>query len=131
MSDSEMISEAMALAADRAGDITEAVFTRYFARCSGSRALMDHTDEYMRGRMMAQVLLLLMEPGEAELASYLEFETDAHKAYGVEQYMYENLLAAVHEEVAEILNGSLTPAMDSAFRSRIAYLLSQIQAAAS
>ena len=130
MNDSEIITGAMALVADRAGDITEAVFTRYFDRCSGSRALMDHTDEHMRGRMMAQVLLLLMESGEAELASYLAFETDAHKAYGVKQHMYENLLAAVREEVQQVLNGSFTPEMDAAFSARIDHLLSQIEAAA-
>jgi len=84
----------------------------------------------MRGRMMAQVLMLLMEPGEAELESYLEFETDAHAAYGVELYMYENLLAAVHETVAEALNGSFTPAMASAFSARIDHLLRAIAAAA-
>ncbi|MGE0625852.1 MAG: globin [Pseudomonadales bacterium] len=130
MSDSDTITQAMELVAERAGDITEAVFARYFDRCAGSRALMDHMDEYMRGRMMTQVLLLLMEPGEQELASYLHFETDAHKSYGVEQYMYENLLAAVHEEVAQALNGAFTPAMDAAFRSRIDHLLKEIAAAA-
>jgi len=130
MNDSETITAAMELAAERAGDITEAVFARYFDRCSGSRALMDHTDEYMRGRMMTQVLLLMMEPGEAELESYLAFETDAHAAYGVQQYMYENLLAAVHETVADALNGSFTPAMDSAFSARIDHLLKAIAAAA-
>lgn len=130
MNGSEAITAAMELVAERAGDITDAVFRRYFDRCSGSRALMDHTDEYMRGRMMTQVLLLLMESGEAELKSYLAFETDAHKAYGVEQHMYENLLAAVHEEVAATLNGSFTPAMDAAFRARIDHLLTEIEAAA-
>ena len=129
MNDSDAIVSAMELVAEQAGDITEAVFKRYFDRCSGSRALMDHTDEYMRGRMMTQVLLLLMESGEAELASYLEFETDAHKAYGVQQHMYENLLASVHEEVQQILNGSFTAEMDTAFRARIDHLLSAIETA--
>ena len=130
MNDSETITSAMELVAERAGDITEAVFRRYFDRCSGSKALMDHTDEYMRGRMMTQVLLLLMESGEAELASYLAFETDAHKAYGVQQHMYENLLASVREEVQQILDGSFTPEMDAAFSARIDHLLSEIEAAA-
>lgn len=129
MSDSEVITAALEQVADRAGDVTEAIFTRYFDRCSGSRALMDHTDEYMRGRMMTQVLLLFMEPGDSELKSYLDFETESHKAYGVLPHMYENLLAAVREEVADVLNGSFTPDIDAAFSSRIDHLLSEIRKA--
>lgn len=122
----ETITNIMELVAEHAGDITERVFNRYFELCSDSRALMDHTDEYMRGRMMTQVLLLLMEPGEEELSSYLEFETSAHEAYGVKQHMYENLLQAVREVVAETLGDAFDGEMDAALKARSAYLLEAI-----
>lgn len=127
--ESETITEALEMVAERAGDITGAVFDRYFERCSDSKALMEHTDEYMRGRMMEQVLLLLMEPGESELESYLEFETTNHRAYGVEQYMYERLMSAVTDVVAKALGDDYSPDMQSAFAARTGFLLKEIAAA--
>ena len=58
------ILAAMEQVAEKAGDIAPAIFARYFERCGDSRALMEHMDEHMLGRMMDQVLLLIMEPGE-------------------------------------------------------------------
>lgn len=125
----ETIIAAMEQVAERAGDITPRVFERYFARCGESQALMDHMDEHMLGRMMDQVLLLLMESGEEELESYLQFETSAHRAYGVQQHMYQSLLVAVREVIVDSLGESFTPEMDAAFRSRMDFLLREIEAA--
>lgn len=115
--------------ADRGGDITARVIDRYFQRCADSQALMDHMDEHMLGRMMDQVLLLLMESGEAELDSYLKFETANHRAYGVEQHMYQSLLAAVHDVIVDILGDDLSDEMDAALIARSEFLLGEIGAA--
>ena len=126
---SEVIISIMEQVAERAGDITPRVFERYFERCADSRSLMDHMDAHMLGRMMDQVLLLLMESGEEELASYMEFETATHRSYGVEQHMYESLLAAVRDVLAASLGTDFTAEMDRALTSRIDFLLSEIGAA--
>jgi len=122
------IIAAMELAAEAAGDITPAVFDRYFARCGDSKALMEHMDEHMLGRMMEQVILLLMESGEEELASYIEFETASHRAYGVKPHMYESLMLAVQDVISQAVGDAYTEEMAEALQSRIDYLLGEITA---
>jgi len=124
------ILAAMERVAEKSGDITPAIFERYFERCRESKALMDHMDEHMLGRMMDQVLLLIMEPGEEELASYISFETASHRSYGVQAHMYESLMRSVQDVLAEALGEELTPRMSGALKSRIDYLLTEISAAA-
>ena len=124
------ILSAMETLAEKAGDVTPAIFRRYFERCQESRALMDHMDEHMLGRMMDQVLLLIMESGEEELASYLNFETANHRSYGVEAHMYGSLLHSVQDVIAETLGDDLTPSMARALKARIDYLLGALTAAA-
>ncbi len=122
------IIAAMELAAEAAGDITPAVFDRYFARCGDSKALMEHMDEHMLGRMMEQVILLLMESGEDELESYIEFETASHRAYGVKPHMYESLMLAVQDVISQAAGDAYTGEMAEALQSRIDYLLGAITA---
>mgnify|MGYP001811687065 CR=1 FL=1 len=124
------ILAAMERLAEKAGDVSPAIFTRYFERCGESKALMDHMDEHMLGRMMDQVLLLIMEPGEDELTSYIEFETASHRSYGVEPHMYESLMKSVQDVLASELAEDFTQEMKDALQKRIDYLLKAITAAA-
>ena len=124
------ILTAMERLAEKAGDVTPAIFSRYFERCGESKALMDHMDEHMLGRMMEQVLLLIMEPGEDELTSYIEFETASHRSYGVEPHMYESLMRSVQDVFASELADDFTQEMSDALKGRIDYLLQAITTAA-
>lgn len=124
------ILAAMELVAEKAGDISPAIFARYFERCGESKALMEHMDEYMLGRMMDQVLLLLMESGEEELASYITFETASHRSYGVQPHMYESLMCSVQDVIGSELGDAFTEDMRNAFQGRIDYLLRAISSAA-
>ena len=123
------IIETMEQVAERGGDITSNVIDRYFERCADSKALMDHMDKYMLGRMVDQVLLLLMEADESELESYLRFETASHRSYGVEQHMYQSLMAAVRDVIIKILGDDFTTEMDTALNARTEFLLGEINAA--
>ena len=127
--DNETITAALELVAERGGDITPRVFDAYFERCADSRELMSHMDEYMLGRMMDQVLLLVMEPGEEELESYLKFETANHRGYGVLQHMYENLFASLLNVVRDTLGVDYDTKVANAFDRRCGYLLERIEAA--
>ena len=129
-SSSDRIIAAMEQVAESLGDITDQVFERYFAQSSTSYALMDHMDQHMLGRMLDQVLLLLMESGEEELEGYLRFETKAHAAYGVEQPMYEALMNSVRGVIREGLGDGYDSATAAAFDERIQFLLNRIAAAA-
>ena len=123
----EIIITAFEQVAETAGDITESVFRCYFEQSSDSAALMDHMDKHMLGRMMDQVLLLLMESGDTELASYLEFETKVHKSYGVEMSMYQDLMWSVCQVVGEVLDTDFHPDVADAFEERIGFLLREIE----
>jgi hypothetical protein len=126
---SEAIVESLELVAERRGDITADVMQIYHQRCTASAALMEHMDEYMVGRMMDQVLLLLMEDGRQELENYLKFETANHESYGVELHMYDSLLSSVRDCVADVLGDDFDPGMQAAWQARIKTLLEAIEAA--
>lgn len=129
MQTAAIIIDSMERVAERSGDITRAVFENYLARCEGSRSLMSHMDQHMQGRMLEQVLLLLMEDGEEELQRYLAFETANHASYGVEYYMYENLFAAVQEVVYASLAEDLSAREKAAWQARIESLLKAVESA--
>jgi hypothetical protein len=130
ISSSDQIVAALEQVAESLGDITDQVFEHYFSESSTSHALMDHMDQHMLGRMLDQVLLLLMEPGEVELEGYLRFETRAHAAYGVELPMYEALMNSVRSVIREGLGDGYDSDIAAAFDGRIQFLLNRIAVAA-
>lgn len=123
---SEIITGIMEIVAERAGDITPRVFERYFELSTPAKSLMDHMDEHMLGRMMDQVLLLLMETDDEELAGYLNFETHTHISYGVDSDMYHYLMAAVRDVIEHSLGDDFTADMADAFATRTEFLLQAI-----
>jgi len=127
--DSSRIIESLEIVSESAGDITSEVFRTYHEDCPASAKLMDHMDNYMLGRMMDQVLLLMMEEGEQELSAYLEFETKSHQSYGVEPYMYDNLLNALLKTVRRAAGSQWQPVYQTAWENRISTLLQRISEA--
>jgi hemoglobin-like flavoprotein len=125
-----LILDSFERAADSAADITMAVYERYFARCPESRALMRHVDRHMQGRMMTEVLELLMMEDPHAVRDYLAFETRSHASYGVERYMYANLLQSVRDAVQAALGAQWNVAYASAWSDRLSKLLAEIEAVA-
>ena len=126
----DLIERSFELAGERAGDITAAVYEAYFARCPGSRELMKLTDQYMRGRMLESVLVMLMVGSAQEQREYIRFETKSHLSYGVLPHMYENLLGAVRDTVRAALGSDWTPPIEAAWSARLDNILQEIHAAA-
>lgn len=117
------------LAAERGGDIYPAIYDAYFARCAGSRDLMQLTDPYMRGRMLESLFELLLADDVTEQFAYLRFETKNHTSWGVQPHMYENLLTAVRDTVRDVCGADWTPAMAAAWQTRLGALLQEIRSA--
>ncbi len=126
---SAAIIESLELVAEKAGDINPTILKRYFDKCPASAKLMDHMDHYMLGRMLDQVLLLIMEDDDNELHNYLRFETSSHNSYGVEQYMYEHLFEAVLETVIEAAGTGWSDVYQKSWQARITTLLHNIREA--
>ncbi len=78
-------------------DFYAKTFARYFELCPDSAELMLHTDELMRGRMMEQVVSLLMDADAGSLEVYFKFEVANHEAYGAKPQMYAHLFQACED----------------------------------
>lgn len=123
----DAVIESLELAAESAGDITHQVYENYFNRCEGSAALMSHIDDIVRGRMLEEVMRLIMLPGYKGEQQYLDFEVNNHRtAYSVEPHMYGNLLAALRDTVRESLDGQWNERFDAAWNARMESLLAEI-----
>lgn len=129
MTDDDLVFATLERAAEKAGDIAPDVYRRWYARCPESRSVMAHVDEYMQGRMLAEVLRLVLTPALDEERSYLQFETQSHAAYGVRPEMYGPLLESLRDTVREVLASDWTAAAERAWRCRLDALLAEIAAA--
>lgn len=129
---SDLVLTSFELAAEKLGDITDAVYARYFADCPGSEELMAHIDPGVKVKMMNEVLRLIMVDNYDDEQSYLNFEIDYHKSsFSVEQHMYGNLLASVQAVIQENLGDDWTTDMAAAWQARISTLQAEIEKRAS
>jgi len=108
------------LAGDKAGDVTDAIYEQYFKDCPGSEKLMEHVDPGVKGKMIQEVLRLIMVDNYQEEVDYLNFEVNFHRgSYSVEEHMYENLLNAVHAVVKRSIASEWTEEFENAWTKRI------------
>ncbi|MFT7244159.1 MAG: hemoglobin-like flavoprotein [Candidatus Azotimanducaceae bacterium] len=125
----DLVIQSLEMVAETAGDITPAVYQRYFESCPGSEALMSHIDELVQGKMMVEVYRLVMLEDFSDEAAYLKFEVDNHAlAYSVEPHMYGNLLNALMDTVAELLGDQWDHKMAEAWGNRLDELSKEIEA---
>jgi hemoglobin-like flavoprotein len=90
---------------------------------------MDHMDEHMLGRMMAEVLTVLMDDELEGQRSYLNFEVDSHRAYGVDASMYPAFLAAVRDAIRAMLGGDWNQDIAAAWAERMTAVTREIDLA--
>ena len=126
MNDTDPVTRSFEMAAERAGDIAAGVYERYYVLCPASKTLMSHIDQYVQGRMLAEVIELLLTERTETLRDYLRFETKTHVSYGVEERMYTNLFAAVRDTVRDALAADWNTGYEQAWDDRIDALLTEI-----
>lgn len=108
------------LAADKAGDVTDAIYKQYFEDCPGSEKLMENVDPGVKGKMIQEVLRLIMVDDYNEEVEYLNFEVNFHRgSYSVEEHMYANLLKAVHKVIKDATADQWTATFENAWVDRI------------
>ncbi len=118
--------ESLTLAAETVPDFYAAVFDRYFELCPESRELMQHTDDHMRGRMMEQVVLLLLDDNIESLETYFAFEIANHVSYGAAEHMYGNLFSACQQVVQEGIGDAWNSAVERSWNNQLQRLLDSI-----
>jgi hypothetical protein len=123
----DVVYRTFEVAAERIGDLVDPVYERYFARDPEAAALMEHMDQLTRGRMLTEVVRLLMSwSGETD-GPYLDFEVRNHQqAYRVHERMYGELLTAVREVVAEALDSDWDADCAAAWNERVGQLVDEI-----
>ena len=115
------------LAAERVGDLVEPVYARYFARDPEAAALMSHMDPLTRGRMLEEVVRLLMTGDYTAEKGYLDFEVKNHAgAYHVLARMYGELLESVRDTVRDGIGADWDVDCAVAWDARLKSLLAEI-----
>ena len=125
----EVVTQDLALVAERQGDITQLLFQRFFQKSSASLELMKHSDVHMQGRMLEGVLELLFEDRHLEAGGYLEWELENHvDAYGATFEMYDAFFAALLEVIRECLGDDWSDERASAWQARVDAILEVVSA---
>jgi hypothetical protein len=123
----DLVCHTFEQAAERLGDIVEPVYASYFARDPEAAALMSHMDNLTLGRMLTEVVRLLMSGDYRAEGGYLDFEVKNHQsAYRVHARMYRELLTSVRDVVAKAMGAEWDGACATAWDRRIATLLDEI-----
>ena len=106
----------------RVGDPAPLVYARLFARHPETEVLflMDKGG-LVRGQMLATAFEALLDGGD-RLSGLLEIERMNHVNIGVPQEVFDGFLALLMETVREALGPDWTPAMEQAWRGRLAAL---------
>ena len=127
LSHTTIISDSLEQCAAIGGDITEAVYERFFALSAAAGPLMAHSDNGMQGRMLAQVLELMLTDEHLGEQGYLRWEVDNHLlAYGVSLPMYDAFFQALQDTVRDTLRHEWRRPQAQAWASRIETLLADI-----
>lgn len=124
----DWVVQSLELCAELDEDINDAVYKHFFAACPEAVPLMGHSDEHMRGRMMAQVLELLMENQNYQSGDYLDWEVENHvTSYAVEASMYSAFLPAVKSAVQEALGSQWHAEHENTWNERLIKMDEAIQ----
>ncbi len=127
----DLVEQSFELAAERSGDITDAVYEAYFAACPAAGELLGHADAHMRGRMLEDVLGLVMTPSNQIDPSYVAWEVENHVAgYSVHAEMYQPLFSALRDVIRESLGSDFDTATAQQWQDRISGLTERFETAA-
>jgi len=121
------ITQAFELLAERDCDLMATFYQRFFRLCPEAEALMGHSDEHMRGRMLEQTIELLMDDELQGPSGYFRWEIANHlSAYGVSADMYTAYFQALGDELRAALGTEWLDRFEEGWRMRIAELLQEV-----
>ena len=123
----ELISDSLELYGERHGDMAPKVYERFFELNPEAAALMEYSDEYMRGRMFASMLELFLSDAHLGPGGYLDWELENHiKAYSATTAMYESLFQSILTVLETDLGTGLRAEWKVAWSSRLARIMSKV-----
>ena len=123
-----LISDSLELHARRHGDMAPRVYERFFGLNPEVAALMEYSDEYMRGRMFASMLELFLSDEHLEPGGYLTWELENHiKAYSATTAMYESLFQSMRDVLDNDLGADWRSEWQEAWASRIGRIMEHVK----
>lgn len=129
MTDDEIviISDSLEQCSDLLGDIVPHVYRRFFELDPTAAALMEYSDEHMRGRMFASVLELFVSNDPFESDGFLAWELENHvNAYAVTPAMYGSLFNAFIGVVREALKDDWSTEVERAWMNRVQRVMTEV-----
>lgn len=129
MTDDEIviISDSLEQCSDLLGDIVPHVYRRFFELDPTAAALMEYSDEHMRGRMFASVLELFVSNDPFESDGFLAWELENHvSAYAVTPAMYDSLFNAFIGVVREALQDDWSTEVERAWMNRVQRVMTEV-----
>ncbi|MEZ6023579.1 MAG: globin [Hyphomonadaceae bacterium] len=127
MRDAQPITDSLALAAERGGDLTAAVYARLFRERPELEPLFVlDTDGAVRGEMLARTFDVILDLAGARsyAPTFVAAEATTHEGYAVPREAYARFFAIVAETVRDACGADWTEAMQAAW----ADLLSDVEA---
>ena len=122
-----LISDSLELYAERHGDMAPRVYERFFVLNLEAAALMEYSDEYMRGRMFASMVELFLSDEHLDPGGYLDWELENHiKAYSATTAMYESLFQSMRDVLDNDLGADWRPEWQEAWAKRIDRIMKQV-----
>jgi hypothetical protein len=122
-----LISDSLECYAEHHGDMAPRVYKRFFELNPEAAALMEYSDEYMRGRMFASMVELFLSDEHLEPGGYLTWELENHiKAYSATAAMYESLFESILDIMTSDLGSDWHSEWSLAWQNRIALIMKQV-----
>lgn len=123
----DLVYQSLEMIAEKGVDITQAVYENYFSSSPESEQLMSHMDPLAMGKMMEEILRLIMIEDFTEEDGYLNWEVENHEmAYNVEPDMYDPLFTALIETVKGTMGESWNADYEAAWITRTNTLKQEI-----
>ena len=122
-----LISDSLECYAERHGDMAPRVYECFFELNPEAAALMEYSDEYMRGRMFASMIELFLSDEYLEPGGYLTWELDNHiKAYSATPAMYESLFQSMRDVLDKDLGAEWRSEWQEAWANRVDRIMEQV-----
>ena len=123
-----LISDSLECYAEHHGDMAPRVYKRFFELNPEAAALMEYSDEYMRGRMFASMIELFLSDEHLEPGGYLTWELENHiKAYSATTAIYESLFQSMRDVLDNDLGADWRPDCQQAVAKRIDRIMEQVK----
>lgn len=128
MNELDLVIDTLEQCAERDIDLTPMIYESFFSSCSDALPLMGHSDQYMRGRMVAQIFEVIMDDSHHGAGGYLRWEVEAHlNDYGVKEGMYNAFLLSIKNAVKETIEDQWKNEYELAWDTRIGQVLMEIK----